>query len=487
MSRADFDDYVAYTKLHFEEELLRAGFAVHSDGCHGAISRSTGDINIIVTLPSTFPFKPPRVVPSDLDAVPWSWHRELDGALCLVAEDDHEDLWWTDVSAFLAHVASWFESSDGGWLNDRPDLDLDRYFEPSDGDSALYLYKDLDSLTDCFVRFVPCANNVMMLAGRGTRPQKVAKRHRRDAYGYVAQLGTVVFPPRSWADISALISPATDLDRRIREHAVGTVVLRYDRGDREGIVLLEVWPTTAGGIAARRLRSGADTEAARSARAGLDSWALRDRRVAIVGIGALGSFIADMLVRAGVTDLTLVDGDTVMPGNLVRHLVGPDSVGKNKAKAVKDHLTQVHRRNIKVAARDTNLKDANQAFIDIESHNLVVNATADFAVTALLHQAAAALETNIISAAIQNDGDTFRIDVLPPLNGHAPLPASARPRATGALAYDAGCGSPISPTPPHAVIEAAAATVRHAVGLLVGRPNHPAGEVHHLVELPIEA
>ncbi len=488
MSRADFDDYVAYTKLHFEEGLLRAGFATLGEGWQGPIPRDTASADVIITLPSMFPFKPPRVVPSELDAVPWSWHRELDGALCLVAEDDHDALWWTDATAFVTHVASWFENADRGWPNDRPDLDLDRYFEPSAEDSSLYLYSDLDALTDCFVRFVPASNNVMVLAGRGTRPQKIVKRHRRDTYGYVAQLGTVNVPPRSWNDIGALISPTVDLDRRIREHAVDIVVLRYDRGDRNGTVVLEAWPTTAGGIAVRRLRSGADTEAARSARSGPDSSTLRGRRVAIVGIGAIGSFIADMLVRAGVTDLTLIDGDIVMPGNLVRHWVGPEAVGKNKAKAVEDLLTQVHRRYLNVEARDTNLADADQAFADIKSHDLVINATADFAVTSLLHRAAAALDTNMISAAIQDDGDTFRIDVLPPLDGCASLPSSARgAQGAGSVAYEAGCGSPVSPTPPHTVIEAAAAAVRHAVGLLVGRPVHPAGEVRHLVERTIES
>ncbi|MDI6872499.1 MAG: ThiF family adenylyltransferase, partial [Bacillota bacterium] len=250
----------------------------------------------------------------------------------------------------------------------------------------------------------------------------------------------------------------------------------------DGVVALEVWPTVGGGIAVRRLRSGADTDAAKAARSGLLAPELRGRRVAVVGVGALGSFITDILVRSGVRHLTLLDGDVVMPGNLVRHLVGPEAVGRSKVEAVKQHL--VDRSGIAVA----DITVINHALISgveaaelLSDHDLVVNATADFATTALLHVTAKALSKRIVSAAIQNDGTSYRIDVLPPLDGASPLPPSSvvgyQPEPE---LFEAGCGSPISPTPPYAVMEAAAATVRHTVGLLVERPLHPAGEARNL-------
>jgi len=116
----------------------------------------------------------------------------------------------------------------------------------------------------------------------------------------------------------------------------------------------------------------------------------------------------------------------------------------------------------------------------VADHDLVINCTADFSVTALFHQVAAATGAHILSAAVQNEGMTLRVDVLPPLEGD-PLEDSARRISTNhELIYEAGCGSPISPTPPSAVLEVAAIAVRHAVGLLVGQPIHPAGEVRHI-------
>jgi hypothetical protein len=476
-----FDDYVAYTRLHFEEGLLRAGFRTHGDGWAGCITGRDGPVEVIVTLSPAFPFKPPRVIPADPDRLPWSWHREIDGALCLVAEDDHEDLWWSDASEFVAHIAAWVAASDGGWANDRPDLDLERYFEGAE-DRSLYLYDELSSQIGSFVRFRPGLNDVMELVGVGVQPRNVTKRHRRDRYGYVADLGTLSTPPRSWSDISALISTEVNLDRRIRDQTIQVVVLRYDRDGHEAAVVVEVWPTTTGDIAVRRLRSAADTLEANRRRAGPDRDSLDGRRVAIVGVGAIGSFVADMLVRVGVSNLTLVDGDIVKPGNLVRHLIDRDGVGKNKAQAVKDHLIRVHRRPLAIDARTADLDSSTHLFELLDSHDLVINATADFSVTALLHTAAAAVDKGAVSVAMQNDGTTLRIDLLPPLGGASPFPPSTRSSfERTAAVYDAGCGSPISPTPPHAVLEAAAAATRHAVGLLVGRPVDPAGELRHLL------
>ncbi|MGW0651683.1 ThiF family adenylyltransferase [Streptomyces umbrinus] len=483
MTSVSFDEYVAYARQHFEEGLIRAGFSEVEAGWEGPVPHSAGTTRVVIDLPPRFPFRPPRVVPVDHDAVPWSWHRDPDGALCLVAEDDHDGLWWTEAPVFLEHVTAWFEHAGTGWTGDRPDLDLDRYFHQS-ADRRLYLYDDLGQYLNCSVRFSPASNNTMRIR-HGTRPQKALK-HSKQRFGYVADLGEVDVPPRTWADICTRLGSTADLDRRIRQQSITVVVLIYRRGTHEGAIVLDVAPTKEGGTAVTRLRSGADTEAARSARAGVLAPALRESRVAVVGVGALGSFIADMLVRSGVRHLTLIDDDVVMPGNLVRHLVGPDAVGLPKAEAVKRHL--VRHKEAPAAGIDTinsALTSGAEAVDHLRNHDLVVNATADFATTALLHVSALTLGTRVLSAVLQNDGRTYRIDVLPPLDDAAPLPPSTTRADTGApQLFEAGCGSPISPTPPHAVIEAAAATVCHAVGLLVDRPLHPAGETRHLHSAP---
>ena len=63
---------------------------------------------------------------------------------------------------------------------------------------------------------------------------------------------------------------------------------------------------------------------------------LRAARVAVFGIGGVGAFAAEALVRAGVGALTFVDGDVVAESNLNRQLIALHStLGMNKAAAMR--------------------------------------------------------------------------------------------------------------------------------------------------------
>lgn len=481
MSTDPVAELVAHARQTFEEDLVRAGFVERRSHWQGTVSHGAVSTRVTLTLPSEFPFAPPRVKPAADDPVPWSWHRELDGSLCLVAEEDHHDLWWADAGTFLAHVQAWFAHSDAGWVDDRPDLDLERYFRSSD-DTRLYLYGDLNEHTRSFVRFRPGSNNVMRLSGRGTRPTKPTRK-LRDKFGYVAALGDIDVPPRGWADLQKRLDPSASLERQIRDRRVSVVALTYSRRSQAGAIMLEVRPDDDGGITARRLASASDTPQVRSARSGPSALELGRLSAVVVGLGAIGSFVADLLIRAGIGNLTLIDGDRVTPGNLVRHLVGPECVGMGKPTAVKRHLMHAHSIGAsRIVTDEAPLTDASHALDLMIANDLVINATADYAVTALLHATAASAGTHIISAALQGEGATFRIDVLPPVEGCVALPPTAidAPPSSAPEYFEPGCGSPVSRTPPHSVVEAAAATVRHAVGLLLHQPVHPAGEIRRL-------
>ncbi|MFY9975346.1 MAG: ThiF family adenylyltransferase [Chromatiaceae bacterium] len=65
---------------------------------------------------------------------------------------------------------------------------------------------------------------------------------------------------------------------------------------------------------------------------------VRESSIAVIGAGALGSTVAEILARGGVADILIVDHDDLEPGNLVRHtLVGAD-LWRNKATATAARL-----------------------------------------------------------------------------------------------------------------------------------------------------
>lgn len=66
-----------------------------------------------------------------------------------------------------------------------------------------------------------------------------------------------------------------------------------------------------------------------------------DARVLVIGAGAIGSVVAEFLVRGGVRRVSVVDADRVAGGNLLRHTLDLADVGKVKAGALAERLNRV--------------------------------------------------------------------------------------------------------------------------------------------------
>lgn len=70
---------------------------------------------------------------------------------------------------------------------------------------------------------------------------------------------------------------------------------------------------------------------------------LKNSNVLVVGLGGVGSFAAEFIVRAGVGNLTIVDGDTVDITNINRQLPALHStIDKPKVEIVGDRLMDIN-------------------------------------------------------------------------------------------------------------------------------------------------
>ncbi len=70
---------------------------------------------------------------------------------------------------------------------------------------------------------------------------------------------------------------------------------------------------------------------------------LRDATVTIIGVGAVGSYAAEALARAGVGKLRLVDFDKIKPSNLNRHILALRStIGKPKAALAEERIHDIN-------------------------------------------------------------------------------------------------------------------------------------------------
>lgn len=70
---------------------------------------------------------------------------------------------------------------------------------------------------------------------------------------------------------------------------------------------------------------------------------LQSARIALFGVGGVGSFTAEALIRAGIGALDLFDNDTVCPSNLNRQLIALHStIGQYKVDAARARLLDIN-------------------------------------------------------------------------------------------------------------------------------------------------
>lgn len=106
------------------------------------------------------------------------------------------------------------------------------------------------------------------------------------------------------------------------------------------------------------------------------------QQVAIIGLGSVGSSVAELLLRSGVHRLVLVDGDVMLPGNLERHTLDWRDVGAHKTVATKRRLHHIApRAEIEIITANLNWQQSARVYsgdIDkIASCAVIVNATGD--------------------------------------------------------------------------------------------------------------
>jgi molybdopterin/thiamine biosynthesis adenylyltransferase len=156
---------------------------------------------------------------------------------------------------------------------------------------------------------------------------------------------------------------------------------------------------------------------------------LASKRVAVVGLGSIGSKIAVSLARAGVKRLLLVDDDVLLPGNLCRHELAWESVGLHKVEGVREMLeraapgvevsTRIHR----VAGQESALVAA-AALKDIGACDLIIDATANANVFVRLAATALAQGRSLVWGEIFAGGMGGLIARARP--GHDPNPLAVR-------------------------------------------------------------
>lgn len=103
--------------------------------------------------------------------------------------------------------------------------------------------------------------------------------------------------------------------------------------------------------------------------------ALAEAHVLVVGLGGVGGIATEMLARAGVGRLTIVDADIVQPSNINRQIVAlHSSLGRSKASVLAERLRDINP-EIELEVVGDFLKDDNMVeLLDRHRYDYVIDA-----------------------------------------------------------------------------------------------------------------
>lgn len=101
---------------------------------------------------------------------------------------------------------------------------------------------------------------------------------------------------------------------------------------------------------------------------------IQQTHVIIFGVGGVGSWCAEALVRSGVCKLTLVDSDCVSPTNCNRQLMATQrTLGQVKVQAMKERLLEINPDAEIVALQETYSKETADTF-NLQQYDFVIDA-----------------------------------------------------------------------------------------------------------------
>ena len=164
-----------------------------------------------------------------------------------------------------------------------------------------------------------------------------------------------------------------------------------------------------------------------------------ESRVAIVGLGGLGGTVVEILARAGIGRLTLIDGDRFEDHNLNRQLTSTENnLGTSKATAAKERVAAVNSA-VNTTTHDTFLTNDNAARM-ITGCDVIVDCLDNISSRFVVEDAARQAGLPFVSAAVA--GLAGHVTVIYPQDRGLELVYGPRKEAREAIGAEIVLGCP---------------------------------------------
>ena len=153
-----------------------------------------------------------------------------------------------------------------------------------------------------------------------------------------------------------------------------------------------------------------------------------EARIIIFGIGGVGSWCAECLVRTGAMHLTMVDGDSVCPSNINRQLPATTStVGQKKVDVMRRRLLDISP-EAEINAVCNMFSAGNAARFHLENYDCIIDAIDSLADKQLLIETACRTQAFFVSsmgAALKADPTRIQVAEFSKVHG-CPLARALR-------------------------------------------------------------
>ena len=137
---------------------------------------------------------------------------------------------------------------------------------------------------------------------------------------------------------------------------------------------------------------------------------IKNSKVLVVGCGGLGSPVIDLLSRAGIGEIGMMDHDKVSISNIHRQVMfTSDDVGKYKVSILKKKISKINK-NVKVKIYRNKAEDKNLGKI-LKLYDVIVDGTDNFKAKFLLNKFSLKYKKKLIIGAISKfEGHIFTFD-----------------------------------------------------------------------------
>ena len=150
---------------------------------------------------------------------------------------------------------------------------------------------------------------------------------------------------------------------------------------------------------------------------GVVSRSVAEKTVALIGLGALGSRVAELLAQAGVGNFRLCDGDRLATGNVARHVGGLTEFGAPKVQVVITRLLEINP-YLKFEKQDiiagSAVSSLDRLSVFLQGADLTISTTADESVESVINQIAVLHRRTVLYGRSLKRGSFGRVFLVRP-------------------------------------------------------------------------